>query len=160
MKIETVRQIHLEEVRTLCAQLGYEVEAELLEKRFEWLAKDPDHYFCAATDETGRVVGWGHGFIEKTLITGKRLVIAAMVVDEGFRSKGVGALILGAIERWGQDQHCEAIRVLSRMTRERAHAFYERNGYSKDKVSQVFKKPYLKRSAEGAREFTRRVFQP
>jgi len=68
-----------------------------------------------------------------TLITG-------LVVREDARSLGVGKRLCTEIEEWSQEKGIVLIRVTSRMTRERAHQFYLREGFVQTKTSAVFEK--------------------
>jgi GNAT superfamily N-acetyltransferase len=138
MEIVPLQSAHLPDVSVLCAQLGYPIEQELLRERLPALAAHPDHRLLVAVE--GRAVGWGHGLVETTLITGSRLVVAALVVDETCRSRGVGAHLLSEIEAWGKARGCLLAHVSSRLTRERAHAFYLRQGYAREKTSEIFRK--------------------
>jgi GNAT superfamily N-acetyltransferase len=65
------------------------------------------------------------------------------VVDEAHRSGGVGRALLGAAEAWAREHGCEVVTVRSRVARERAHRFYEREGYVRVKTSHVFSKPLV-----------------
>jgi len=141
MEIIPMQASHLAAVGPLLVQLGYEVRGADLARRFPALSADPNQLLLVAADH-GKVIGWGQGQIESTLIVGRRLVIAGLVVEEKYRSKGAGAALLTALELWGKDHGCEGVRVSSRLTRERAHVFYDRNGYTREKVSQIFKKDF------------------
>lgn len=55
--------------------------------------------------------------------------ITAFCVDQEFRSKGIGRLLLGAIEKFFRAQHCIRIEVSSNERRTGAHHFYLENGF-------------------------------
>ncbi len=141
MEIIPMQANHLAAIGPLLTQLGYEVRGADLARRFPALAADPNQRLLVAIDQ-GKVIGWGQGQVESTLIVGRRLVIAGLVIDEKYRSKGAGGALLTALELWGKDQGCTGVRVASRLTRERAHVFYDRNGYTREKVSQIFRKDF------------------
>jgi len=67
--------------------------------------------------------------------------ISSFCVEEGFRSKGAGRLLLHAGEEWLQANGCWKIEVTSNARRIRAHQFYLNLGYAED--SRRFTK-YLK----------------
>jgi len=50
-------------------------------------------------------------------------------------SAGVGAELLDSAERWARARGCRRLVVATRITRERAHRFYEREGYAVAKTS-------------------------
>jgi GNAT superfamily N-acetyltransferase len=64
-----------------------------------------------------------------------------LVVDESVRSRGIGARLLERGEAWAQERGCRTMLVGTRITRERAHRFYERQGYDLLKTSHFFEKP-------------------
>ena len=63
-----------------------------------------------------------------------------LVVDEKRRSAGAGAKLLRAAERWAKSKGCKNMSVRSNVIRERAHAFYLRNGYQHYKIQKAFRK--------------------
>ena len=67
-------------------------------------------------------------------------LLTGLVVRDGVRSLGVGRRLCAAIEEWARGRGITTVRVTSRSTRERAHAFYLREGYSEIKTSKVFEK--------------------
>jgi GNAT superfamily N-acetyltransferase len=67
--------------------------------------------------------------------------ILGLVVDESTRGSGIGAALIRAAEEWARSEGCVRMRVRSRDTRERAHRFYERAGYERNKVQLVLHKP-------------------
>ena len=56
------------------------------------------------------------------------------------RSAGVGAALLAAAEDWARAQGFATMRVRSNVIRERAHRFYEREGYMRIKAQAMFRK--------------------
>ncbi|HEV7490992.1 MAG TPA: GNAT family N-acetyltransferase, partial [Rhodanobacteraceae bacterium] len=61
--------------------------------------------------------------------------------EESARGGGIGDSLLRAGEDWARSVGCALVRVRSRDTRERAHRFYERAGYARNKVQLVLLKP-------------------
>jgi GNAT superfamily N-acetyltransferase len=95
-----------------------------------------------ATADT-RPIAWVHVAIERTLEATDVAVVRGLVVDETHRSGGVGLALLTAAEEWASQHGCVAVTVRSRVARERAHRFYEREGYVHVKTSHVFTKPLV-----------------
>jgi GNAT superfamily N-acetyltransferase len=65
-------------------------------------------------------------------------LITGLVVDETKRSRGIGAALVEAAVEWAAGHGYRTIRVRSNVIRERAHAFYERLGFSRVKNQVVF----------------------
>src|SRR5262249_5748556 len=123
----------------LCDQLGYPVEPDRLAKRFGDVI-DQGHASILVAEVAGRVVGWIHVAVTPLLELDLGAEILGLVVDRDHRSAGVGAALLAEGERWARAAGCTAVRVRSRIARERAHAFYERSGYTRVKTQHAFEK--------------------
>ena len=87
-----------------------------------------------------RVVGWAHVVPGLLLEEAPFAELAGLVVDESARGLGTGAALLAAAEDWARRQGFAAMRVRSNVLRERAHRFYEREGYARIKAQAVFRK--------------------
>ncbi len=94
-----------------------------------------------AETSDGKVIGWLHVSVSYLLEVPLRAEINSLVVSEGQRSKGAGARLLDAAEKWSRKKKCLSMNVRSNVIRERAHEFYERNGYEHYKTQKSFRKP-------------------
>lgn len=145
MERQPIRLATLDDVPALVDlndQLGYPTtEPELRERLQPILAGSEDAVLVA--HENGQPIGWVHVAIERGLEASNVAGLRGLVVDEGHRSGGVGRALLAAAEAWALDHGCAEVTVRSRVTRERAHRFYEREGYVHVKTSHVFSKPLV-----------------
>jgi GNAT superfamily N-acetyltransferase len=73
--------------------------------------------------------------LHRSLVEPLSALIMGLVVGEGHRSTRIGARLLDAAERWARAHGCRQMVVATRITRERAHRFYAREGYSVAKTS-------------------------
>jgi len=129
-------------VAALTAELGYPTDAPLMRDRLApILARPDDHALLVAVDADDRPIGWIHLAATHTLETEPMVTIAGLVVTEHARSAGIGRQLLEAGEAWARERNIPTMQVRSRMSRERAHRFYEREGYEQVKTSGVFRKP-------------------
>ena len=139
----TVRGVRLEDaaaVAELSCQLGYQTtETDVARRLAAMLPLEGDHAVLVATAE-GEVVGWGESEICRHVQSEPYALLTGLVVRDGIRSLGVGRRLCAAIEEWARGRGITTVRVTSRSTRERAHAFYLREGYSEIKTSKVFEK--------------------
>ncbi|MFY9737512.1 MAG: GNAT family N-acetyltransferase [Candidatus Cybelea sp.] len=119
------------------AQLGYDVPVSAVLGRLQRLGERRE-VFVATDDE--RVVGWAALSIDETFVEGFGAFLEGFVVDEAARSRGVGLQLLEAAESRARERGCAEIRVQSNVLRERAHSFYERNGYTKIKAQYQLRK--------------------
>jgi GNAT superfamily N-acetyltransferase len=137
-----IREIALadaEAAAQLCEELGYPASIDAIRKRIAALQTLPDHmvYVICTGD---MVIGWIDVRITQHLQTEPFGEIGGLVVSSAYRSRGVGQKLLAHAEHWIADQGITDIVVRSRITRESAHRFYLREGYSLTKTSAVFSK--------------------
>lgn len=128
-----------EAIARLCAELGYVATAVDVEVRRCAIAGLPGQALFVA-DVDGTVRGWLHAAVSHAIHTDRCVEILALVVDEAARSQSLGAQLVAAAERWALTLGIRRMRVRSRDSRERAHRFYEREGYAPVKTSKVFEK--------------------
>jgi GNAT superfamily N-acetyltransferase len=60
--------------------------------------------------------------------------VASLVVSESWRGRSVGRALMAAAEAACAEAGCVAVEVTSNVSREGAHAFYERLGYARTSV--------------------------
>jgi GNAT superfamily N-acetyltransferase len=124
----------------LSGQLGYPTTAAEITKRFRKLkAASQNALFVAESPDAG-VVGWAHVSVTHLVEVGTRAELNGLIVAEGQRSLGAGAHLLQAVEGWARKQGCPCMSVRSNVIRDRAHKFYERQGYEHYKTQKAFRK--------------------
>jgi GNAT superfamily N-acetyltransferase len=140
-----MRRATLDDVAALVElndQLGYPTSEGELRGRLEPILQSAEDAVFVAVDG-GEPIGWIHVAVERGLEASHVAGLRGLVVDEAHRSGGVGRALLGAAEAWAREHGCEVVTVRSRVARERAHRFYEREGYVRVKTSHVFSKPLV-----------------
>jgi GNAT superfamily N-acetyltransferase len=155
--IQAARRTDIPEITRLNAQLGYPESRETVFHRYRRIVRDRrDHrVFVAfpgpstvATSSAVRpdrgVIGWIHVFVDKLLTVGPRAEIGGLVVDERWRSRGVGAALVGRAEQWAQQRGFTQVVVRTNVVRTRAHGFYEKCGYELLKQSRMYTKVICK----------------
>jgi GNAT superfamily N-acetyltransferase len=130
----------VERVAALTTELGYPSTADDITRRFARISGQPDEIVLIA-DEDGMAIAWLHTAIHPYLENDLSAEILGLVVADGHRSRGVGEALIGAAEDWARTRQCKTMRVRSRVSRDRAHAFYERHGYRRVKAQYAFEKP-------------------
>ncbi len=124
----------------LSGELGYPATpAEITGRLRKLSAGSPNALFVAESPDA-RVVGWAHVSVTHLLEAGTRAELNGLIVAEGERSRGAGARLLEAAEEWARKHNCPAMSVRSNIIRERAHKFYERQGYEHYKTQKAFRK--------------------
>ena len=125
----------------LSAQLGYPADAAAIAARLALVRASHAGEIFAAVDAHASIVGWTHVAPRVNLEEEPFAELAGLIVGEGVRGRGVGALLLRAAENWAREHGYAKLRVRSNVLRERAHRFYLREGYVERKRQAVFDKP-------------------
>ncbi len=139
VKIRRARAGDAARIAELSGQLGYPVPAREMAGRLKRVMKDRDAA-CFVAEDAGEIAGWVHVSVTDLLEVVRRAEINGLVVEEKTRSRGTGKYLLEAAENWARGQKCKTVSVRSNVLRERAHGFYERNGYECYKVQKAFTK--------------------
>jgi GNAT superfamily N-acetyltransferase len=125
----------------LADQLGYPTSAAEMTKRLRKLKPASQNALFVAESPGAGVVGWTHVSVTHLVEVGTRAELNGLIVAEGHRSLGAGARLLEAAEDWARKHGCPSMSVRSNVIRERAHKFYERQGYEHYKTQKAFRKP-------------------
>ena len=127
-------------VAELSDQLGYTISAEEVTERIRDLVASPKGQAAFVACAGTKVVGWIEAVVEHHLQSPPHGMITGLVVRDGMRSLGVGRRLCAEVETWCRANCVSVLWVYSRMTRERAHRFYLREGFIQIKTSAVFEK--------------------
>jgi GNAT superfamily N-acetyltransferase len=138
-QIRPIREEDAPTVAVLCKQLGYPADIPDVLARVRQIAADPNRTVLVA-GVNDAVVGWIDLSIEYHLQSEPVALIGGLVVAEAVRGQGIGRQLCQAAEAWARGRGMTRIRVRSNAIRERAHAFYLRDGYARVKTSAVFEK--------------------
>ena len=119
-----------EAIAAMIAELGYAVTAEQVAARLGTIEEAGQEVLVAEID--GRVVGC---LSTSTMIVLHRPApvgrISMMVVDERYRSRGIGAQMVSAAEELLGRKGGQLGEVTSNLRRVDAHRFWERIGYER-----------------------------
>src|ERR1700759_3186497 len=124
----------------LAGELGYPTTTAEMKTRFRRVKPAALNAIFVA-EVGGEVIGWTHVSVSYLLEVPLRAEINGLVVGAASRSRGTGARLLEAAEAWARTKKCEGMSVRSNVIRDRAHSFYERNGYEHYKTQKSFRKP-------------------
>ena len=140
VKIRPARASDVPRLAELSGELGYPTSAKEMRHRFARIKPPSSHAVFVAEFERN-VIGWIHVGITPLLEVALRAEVNGLIVADGQRSLGAGAKLLNAAEAWARKKKCTGMSVRSNVIRDRAHAFYERQGYIQYKTQKAFRKP-------------------
>lgn len=120
-----------DDLALLMNELGYPTTAEEMKIRFEAIVDHPDYKTLLAVfnEEIVAMAGLIKGrYYEKN---GCYVRMVAFVVKQANRNKGIGKVLIRAVEEWAIEQGCRTVLFTSRKSDERkdAYAFYQKSGY-------------------------------
>ncbi len=140
VKIRRARSSDSPRLAVLAGELGYPTAANEMKARLNRVMRAANHIVLVA-EKDGDVIGWVHFSVSYLLESPLFAEINGLIVAEGQRSAGAGAKLIEVGETWARKMKCVRMSVRSNVIRERAHAFYEREGYEHYKTSKAFRKP-------------------
>jgi GNAT superfamily N-acetyltransferase len=127
-------------IADLSGQLGYPAGAAQIARRLRRLLPASTHVVLVAQLPGAGVIGWLHASLVQLLESEVRAEVHGLVVADGHRSVGAGAKLLEAAERWAHSRGCKQMNLRCNVIRDRAHAFYLRQGYDHYKTQKAFRK--------------------
>lgn len=139
VKIRYARKSDVPRLAVLSGELGYPATTKEMKKRFAQIKTAAQHAVFVAQLER-EVIGWIHVNVTPLLEVARRAEVNGLIVADGHRSTGAGAKLLNAAEEWARAKKCKGMSVRSNVIRDRAHAFYERQGYTHYKTQKAFRK--------------------
>ncbi|GAB6168054.1 GNAT family N-acetyltransferase [Clostridium carnis] len=137
-----IRECELEDYREICKlnkDFGYAYKEEIVLKRVKnILTNKRDIILVAQLNDD--VIGYLHGSSYEALYSDLLVNILGFVVDEKFRSLGVGNELIKELEKWAKDNSFSGVRLISSYDSLEAHKFYEKHGY----INRKNQKNYIK----------------
>jgi N-acetylglutamate synthase-like GNAT family acetyltransferase len=140
MRIRSVGPDDAPQLVALTEQLGYSVSIDVMRSRLGEVVRDTSRQVIVAVHE-GHVIAWMELGIMHAIESGSWGEIRGLVVDEAFRSRGVGEAMTREAARWAGKQGLPKVRVRTNEIRTRTHAFYAKCGFTHVKTQRVFEMP-------------------
>jgi Predicted acetyltransferase len=113
----------------LVKELGYPSNKKNVSERLYKINSNKD-YKTLVAELDNKVVGFiGLCKLYAYEYDGEYVRIISLVVNERYRGKGIGTFLLKSAEKWAINQGAIAIALNSGIKREKAHEFYNGNGY-------------------------------
>lgn len=131
--IRDAEQTDFSELVPLLSELGYEISEEAFTNQANTYINSGECALLVAETEDGTISGLiaGHLFplIHQPGNAGR---IMGLVVRSEFQGSGIGVTLLESLEGWFRENKCLRFEVNSGDHREKAHEFYQSNGYQVD----------------------------
>jgi Predicted acetyltransferase len=111
------------------SSLGYDFPPDKTRDRIHLVLPRSNHRIYVACLD-GRVVGYIHGSEYECTYCDSLKDILALAVDPDYQGRGIGRMLLCALEDWARLEGCTGIRLVSGFNRQEAHRFYLHCGYT------------------------------
>lgn len=139
-EIREARPQDFTRIAELAGQLSYPSSPDDIARRIAGMRASGDHAIFVAQLHGCEIAGWIGVFVYRTVEADARAEISGLVVDETYRSRGIGRKLLERAEIWAREAKCRAIGLRSNVIRDQAHEFYLRQGYRHIKTQKSFRK--------------------
>jgi GNAT superfamily N-acetyltransferase len=113
----------------LLDQLGYPTDEAAVHLRLDYWLDEPCSWLIGAEDDRTLVGVAALHLLPMFEATGRFGRLVALVVDDRYRGRGVGGLLVSAAEEQARSAGCVLLEISSSRHRTRAHEFYQRLGY-------------------------------
>lgn len=137
--IRTMAPADIAPARALLSQLGYDMNAKEVKRRYEAIKEKHDHAVFVG-EEDGRLVALLHLYERPAFDKPPEAIVQAIVVDHNLRGMGIGKTMMDVAERWASERGFSSIALTSSVSRSDAHSFYNRLGYKAEATSHLFRK--------------------
>ena len=139
MKI-TIRRAAPEDataINGLSHQLGYPLSQEQILQNIKAVLANNDHDAFVA-EYQNKIIGW-IGVAHIIIIEmAPHCEINGLVIDEQYRGKGVGKLLIEKAKQWGKEKGNDTLRVRCNVKRKETHLFYQHLGFKETKEQKNF----------------------
>ena len=138
-----LRDLKTTDVAAICEinkeALGYSFSLEETASQLAKLSQDSHHYLLGFEDSTSHdLLGYVHAEVYESLYSKPGFNILALAVLPQRQGKGIGKALLEGLEQETKRRGYEFIRLNSADHRLGAHVFYEKVGYTCDKMQKRF----------------------
>lgn len=126
-----LKELHTAEEMLACYALIQQLDPWLSVEKYEERLKAmiPNQYFQIAVFEGERCVGISGIWIGTKIYSSKYLEMDNVVVDEAYRSKGIGKLLVDAATAKAKAAGCRTMMLDAYVENHAAHKFYFREGF-------------------------------
>lgn len=133
----TIRSARLDDLEALVALLRdlFTIEADFsvndrLQRRGLWMLLENGMGCLLVAECDGMVVGMVTGQLTvSTAEGGPALLVEDMVVSEGYRGRGIGRRLMGAMGKWAREHHVSRLQLLADRDNGPALEFYRHLGW-------------------------------
>jgi GNAT superfamily N-acetyltransferase len=137
ISIQKIAERDTPAVAVLCKQLGYDLSVQQTLENIRAVLASKGHVAFVATDAE-KVIGW-IGVAQAIQIESPLYCeIRGLVVDDQYRNRGIGKLLVEKATQWCRENGSKKLRVRCNTKRTETHLFYEHLNFKEVKEQKVF----------------------
>ena len=138
-----LRNLIAADVEAICEinqeALGYDFSPEETASQLAKMSQDPHHFLLGFENPTNHdLLGYVHAEVYESLYSNAGFNILALAVLPQMQGKGIGKALVEGLEQEAEKRDYKFIRLNSADHRIGAHTFYEKVGYTCDKIQKRF----------------------
>lgn len=119
----------------------FAVDAERQRQGLEMMLNN-DRGIILVAEKEGRVIGMCSGqLLISTAEGGLSLLVEDVVVSQSWQQKGIGTMLLEALEAWGQKKNALRLQLLADKTNGNGLEFYHKRAWRRTQLICLCKKP-------------------
>lgn len=119
--------------------LGYDYDIEKQKAKIQAVLNDSTQVIFVA-ETNNKVVGYIHLVNYDVIYADNFKNCLGLAVDNDYKRNGIGSALLNQAEIWAKENGAVGIRLCSGVEREKAHQFYQSQGYEVTKLQKNIKK--------------------
>ena len=123
--------------------LGYDYDLEKQKAKIQAVLNDSTQMIFVA-ETNNKVVGYIHLVNYDVIYADNFKNCLGLAVDNDYKRNGIGSALLNQAEIWAKENGAAGIRLCSGVEREKAHQFYQSQGYEVTKIQKNIKKIFTR----------------
>lgn len=123
--------------------LGYDYDLEKQKAKIQAVLNDSTQVIFVA-ETNNKVVGYIHLVNYDVIYADNFKNCLGLAVDNDYKRNGIGSALLNQAEIWAKENGAAGIRLCSGIEREKAHQFYQSQGYEVTKLQKNIKKIFTR----------------
>ncbi len=123
--------------------LGYDYDLEKQKAKIQAVLNDSTQVIFVA-ETNNKVVGYIHLVNYDVIYADNFKNCLGLAVDNDYKRNGIGSALLKQAEIWAKENGAVGIRLCSGVEREKAHQFYQSQGYEVTKLQKNIKKIFTR----------------
>lgn len=123
--------------------LGYDYDFEKQKAKIQAVLNDSTQVIFVA-ETNNKVVGYIHLVNYDVIYADNFKNCLGLAVDNDYKRNGIGSALLNQAEIWAKENGAAGIRLCSGVEREKAHQFYQSQGYEVTKIQKNIKKIFTR----------------